>query len=93
MCDKMLPQDKNRRPLAGLSKTELRNLCATHYRAAVAREAQGKEFILRAKAGVKTAPRAKHDEWRKVEGFKPKFTSARTPGHADPLTRKRWADE
>lgn len=93
MCDKMLPQEKNRRPLAGLSKTELRNLCAIHYRAAVAREAQGKEFILRARPSVKTAPRAKHDEWRKLEGFKPKFTSARTPGHVDPDTRKRWADE
>jgi hypothetical protein len=81
------------RPLAGLSKTELRALCATHYRCAAAREAQGKDFILRAKAGVKTAPRAMHDEWRKAEGFKPKFTSARTPGHADPLTHKRWSDK
>jgi hypothetical protein len=87
----MLPQEKNRRPLAGLTKEELRRLCAVHYRTAVAREAQGKEFILRAKPGAKTAPRAKHDEWRKVEGFKPKFTSARTPGHADPHTRKRFS--
>lgn len=104
MCDKMLPQDKSgaasqparqphARPLAGLSKAELRALCATHYRCAVAREAQGKDFILRAKPGVKVAPRAKHDEWRKVEGFKPKFTSMRAPGHADPDTCKRWADE
>lgn len=100
MCDKMLPQDKSgaasqpaRRPLAGLSKAELRALCATHYRCAVAREAQGKDFILRAKAGTRTAGKTKHDEWRKVEGFKPKFTSMRTPGHADPDTCKRWADE
>ena len=95
MCDKMLPQDKNGtprpRPLAGLTKEELRNLCATHYRAAAAREAQGKEFILRAKAGVRTAGRGKHDEWRKIEGFKPKFTSARTPGHPDPHIRKRFS--
>ena len=81
------------RPLAGLSKTELRALCATHYRCAAAREAQGKDFILRAKPGAKTAPRATHDEWRKAEGFKPKFTSTRTPGHVDPDTRKRWSDE
>jgi hypothetical protein len=81
------------RPLAGLSKTELRALCATHYRCAAAREAQGKDFILRAKPGAKTVKKSTHDEWRKAEGFKPKFTSARTPGHADPLTHKRWADE
>ena len=79
------------RPLAGLSKSELRTLCATHFRAATAREAQGKEFILRAKPGVKTAPRAKHDEWRKDEGFKPKHGSMRTPGHSDPLTFKRFS--
>jgi len=79
------------RPLAGLSKADLRQLVATHFRAAVAREAQGKEYIMRAKAGVKTAPRATHDEWRKTESHKPKFTSMRTPGHADPLTRKRWS--
>jgi len=95
MCDKMLPQDKNGasrpRPLAGMTKEELRNLCATHYRAAVAREAQGKEFILRAKAGVRTASSAQHKEWRKVEGFKPKFTSAPTPGRPDPHTRKRFS--
>ena len=92
MCDKMLPQEKNGtprpRPLAGLTKEELRNLCATHYRAAVAREAQGKEFILRAKAGAKTAPRAKHDEWRKDEAEPRTFGAF---NKRNPHTRKRFS--
>jgi len=88
MCEKMLSQDKNQRPLAGLSKTELRTLCATHYRAAVAREAQGKAFILRAKAGVKTAPRAKHKEWNRDEAESRTFGAF---NKANPLTRERWS--
>ena len=76
-----------------MTKAELREFCAMHYRAAVAREAQGKCFILRAKSGVKTAPREKHTEWRKIEGFKPKYTSMLTPGHKDPQTCKRWSEE
>jgi hypothetical protein len=80
-------------PRVRKSQVERGGFCATHYRCAAAREAQGKDFILRANAGIRTAGKTKHDEWRKAEGFKPKFTSARTPGHVDPDTRKRWSDE
>jgi hypothetical protein len=76
------------RPLAGLSKSELRTLCATHFRAAVAREAQGKEFILRAKAGAKTAPRAAHAAWRKDEADNRTFGAF---NKTNPHTRKRWS--
>jgi hypothetical protein len=88
MCDKMLPQEKNRRPLAGLSKAELRALCATHYRTAVAREAQGKEFILRARPSVKTASSAQHKEWRKAEAEPRTFGAF---NKTDPHTRKRFS--
>ena len=88
MCDKMLPQEKNRRPLAGLTKEELRALCATHYRTAVAREAQGKAFILRAKAGVKTAGKHIHDEWRKAEAEPRTFGAF---NKTNPHTRKRFS--
>lgn len=73
-----------------MTKDELRKFCAMHYRAAVAREAQGKEFILRAKPGAKTAPRAKHAEWRKDEAEPRTFGAY---NKTNPHTRKRWADE
>jgi hypothetical protein len=95
MCDKMLPQEKSgaasqpvRRPLAGLTKEELRALCATHYRAAVAREAQGKEFILRARPSVKTAGKHIHDEWRKAEAEPRTFGAF---NKRNPHTRKRFS--
>ena len=92
MCDKMLPQDKNGaprpRPLAGMTKEELRNLCATHYRAAAAREAQGKEFILRAKAGARTASSAQHKEWRKDEAEPRTFGAF---NKRNPHIRKRFS--
>ena len=88
MCDKMLPQEKKARPLAGLSKAELSALCATHYRAAVAREAQGKAFILRAKAGVKTAGKHIHAEWSHDEAESRTFGAF---NKTNPLTRKRWS--
>jgi hypothetical protein len=69
------------RPLAGLSKTELRALCATHYRCAAAREAQGKDFILRAR---------QHKEWRKAEAEPRTFGAF---NKTNPHTRKRWSDE
>ena len=78
------------RPLAGLSKTELRALCATHYRCAAAREAQGKDFILRANAGIRTAGKTKHDEWRKDEADNRTFGAF---NKKNPHTRKRWSDE
>jgi len=71
-----------------MTKEELRKFCAVHYRAAVAREAQGKFFILRAKAGVKTAPRAKHDEWRKDEAEPRTFGAF---NKRNPHTRKRFS--
>jgi hypothetical protein len=78
------------RPLAGLSKTELRALCATHYRCAAAREAQGKDFILRARPSVGTASRAQHKEWRKAEAEPRTFGAF---NKTNPHTRKRWSDE
>ena len=84
MCDKMLTQETKARPLAGLSKAELSALCATHYRAAVAREAQGKAFILRAKTGVKTVSRAKHKEWSHDEA---EFRTFGAFNKTNPLTR------
>lgn len=88
MCDKMLTRETKARPLAGLSKAELSALCATHYRAAVAREAQGKAFILRAKAGVKTAGRTKHAEWNHDEAESRTFGAF---NKTDPNVRKRFS--
>ena len=88
MCDKMLPQETKARPLTGLSKADLRNLCAVHYRTAVAREAQGKDFILRAKAGVKTVKKSTHDEWRKDEAESRTFGAF---NKTNPHTCKRWS--
>jgi hypothetical protein len=73
-----------------MTKEELREFCAMHYRAAVAREAQGKCFILRAKAGVKTAGKAKHAEWRKDEAEPRTFGAY---NKTNPHTPKRWAQE
>jgi len=86
------PQPKPR-PLAGMTKDELRKLAAVHYRAAVAREAQGRDFILRAKTGAKTTSREQRAEWCKVENFTPKYTSVLAPNHTNPDTPKRWAQK
>jgi hypothetical protein len=71
-----------------MTKEELRRFCAMHYRAAVAREAQGKAFILRAKAGARTAGKDKHDEWRKDE-VEPRTFGAFNK--RNPHTRKRFS--
>ena len=71
-----------------MTKEELRKFCAVHYRAAVAREAQGKEFILRAKPGVRTAGKDKQDEWRKAEAAPRTFGAF---NKRNPHIRKRFS--
>jgi hypothetical protein len=75
-----------------MTKDELRKFCAVHYRAAVAREAQGKCFIHRVKAGFHGVDRETRAEWNRAE--RPaKTQSVRNPLRRDPDTYKRWAQE
>lgn len=72
-----------------MTKAELREFCAMHYRMAVAREAQGKDFILRARAGARTAGKDKHREWNRDEAERRTFGAVHKK---NPHTCKRWAD-
>ena len=75
-----------------MTKDELRKFCAMHYRAAVAREAQGKFFIHRAKAGFHGVDRETRAEWNRDERT-PKTASMPNPMRRNPNTPKRWAQE
>ena len=73
-----------------MTKDELRKFCAMHYRAAVAREAQGKFFIHRAKAGFHGVDRETRAEWNRDERTG-KLSPMPNPLHRNPETPKRWA--
>lgn len=81
-----------------MTKEELRKFCAMHYRAAVAREAQGKFFIHRVKAGFHGTDKETRAAWAREERADtsitaPKQSSRRNPLHRNPNTPKRWAQE
>jgi hypothetical protein len=81
-----------------MTKEELRKFCAMHYRAAVAREAQGKFFIHRVKAGYHGTSKATRAEWAREERADasitpPKRATRNNPMRRDPNTPKRWAQE